>query len=84
MYHASCTVYYPDKKCTIYIYIFLLIIFYIRIVSVPTCFTDFNNFVTLAKRNVKIPCRRCRFIETCSSAYNIQNVISVYVVLLLI
>ena len=41
---------------------------------------NFNNFVPLAKYNVKTPWGWCRCIETRRSAYDIQNNINIYVV----
>jgi hypothetical protein len=45
---------------------------------------NFNNFVTLTKHKFRTPWRWCRCIETCRSAYRIQNIVYIYVVLLLI
>ena len=47
-------------------------------------FNNFNNFVTLTKYKVKTPWRWCRCIETCRSAYDIENIINIYVVHLLV
>jgi hypothetical protein len=52
--------------------------FNVLIVSSCNC----NNFVTLAKH--KVPCRWCRCVETCRSAYGIWNIVNVCVVHLLV
>jgi hypothetical protein len=38
-----------------------------------------NNFVALAKHKDKTAWRWCRCIETCRSAYDIRNIINIYI-----
>jgi len=45
---------------------------------------NFNNFVTWAKYKFKTPWRWCRYIETFRSAYDIWNIINIYVEHLLV
>ena len=45
---------------------------------------NFNNYVTLAKNKIETLWRWRRCIEKCRSAYDIENIVNIYVVHLLI
>ena len=53
-----------------------------NLLSLQSC--NFNNFVTWAKDKDKTPWKWCTCTETCSSAYDVWNIVNIYVVHLLV